>query len=384
MIDALRDAKERLAERFNTNVEPQSLQTDQWIANSLLQKAIRRGDTGAAQRAAMTFYLLKGSAIWRRLIVIAFEDVGAAAPEIVAMTVAGSTDAAWRKNTGGDAATAVLLARLLAEAPKSRSGEHLITTSNHHPSFKQVRLLVSGSSLAENLATVANKAKSLPHRALAAWCVSGIGWKREKVSGSDLPALLGTFRKLGVPQELVEATGLAATRSREAITLMVPLIWLAANDGQVPTVARTDVPLSSVVDDVPLYSLDKHTRVGREAVRNLVKYNSRIRRFLETYVLPANRRDAAYMAAFYADAAPLASRLVWRGVDELEALGIETDMLRSGVPPEVIGPFLELFRANVDHLNQVRLHTVFTKRERSERLGFTRDAMPLVRIDERT
>jgi len=384
MLNALRDAKERLAEQFHTNVELQPLQTDQWVANSLLQKAIRRGDTGAAQRAAVTFYLQKGSAIWRRFIIIAFEDVGAAAPEIVAMTVAGSTDAAWRKKTGGDAATAILLARLLAEAPKSRSAEHLITASNHHASVEHERLLVSGSSLAENLAAIGEESNTLSHRALAAWCVSGIGWKRSKVSGSNLASVLATFQELGVPPELIEATGLAAISSREAITLMVPLIWLAANYGQRPFVTMMDVPGTSNIDEVPLYALDKHTRIGRQAIRNLVKYNSQIRGFLETNVLSAHRSDAAYMAAFYADAAPLASKLAWRGADGLEAFGTETDMLRSGVPMEAIGPFLTLFRANVDHLNQVRLHTVFAKRERSEGLWFTAEDMPVVRVDKRT
>jgi hypothetical protein len=34
------------------------------------------------------------------------------------------------------------------------------------------------------------------------------------------------------------ATGIAVTKSREPITLMVPLIWLAANDAQVPIVLK--------------------------------------------------------------------------------------------------------------------------------------------------
>lgn len=370
--------------RHTAQPEIKPLKADQWIANSLLQKSIRRGEVDVAQRAALTFFGHKGTAIWRRFMIIAFEDVGAASPDAVAMTVAGCTDAMWRKQLGGDVVVVAHLARILAEAPKSRSAEHLITGSAHHPSVEHERRFVSSGSVAENLATVADRAKSLPHRALAAWCVSGIGWKREKAPGSDLSGLLAAYRELGVPEGLTAATGIAATRSREAITLMAPLIWLAANDGQIPTVLDRGVPGSSIVDDVPLYALDKHTRVGREAIRNLVKYNSQIRRFLETYVLPAHRRDAAYMAAFYADAAPLASRLTWRGADELEGFGTETDMLRSGVPLEAIGPLLALFRANVDHLNQVRLHTVFAKRERSEGLGFTAEDMPVVRVDERT
>ena len=47
---------------------------DPWVVSSLLQKSIRRGDAAIAQRAAHTLFKLKGSSIWRRLMVIAFED----------------------------------------------------------------------------------------------------------------------------------------------------------------------------------------------------------------------------------------------------------------------------------------------------------------------
>ena len=331
---------------------------DQWVVKSLLQKSIRRGEVEISQRAALTFLSQKGSALWRRFIIIAFEDIGAGSTDVVAMTVAASTDASWRRQVGGDATIAAHLTRLLAEAPKSRSAEHLITTATHHPSVEHECRLVSNRSIADNLAAVANEFNSLIHRALATWCVSGIDWKQEKLPGTDLPALLDTFRKLGVPEELVVATSIAVTKSREPITLMVPLIWLAANDAQVPTVLDAVVPQSPVVDDIPMYALDKHTRVGLEAIRNLVKYNNEIRELLERYVAPAQRHGAAYMAAFYADAAPLASKLSWDGADQLEALGTEADLLKVGVSREGIEPLLQLFRSNVQHLNKVRVRTV--------------------------
>jgi hypothetical protein len=271
------------------------------------------------------------------------------------------TDRGWRRQVGGDAIIAAHLARLLAEAPKSRSAEHLITSSDQHPSLEQERRVVSTSSIADNLAAVADKSNSLMHRALAAWCVSGIDWKREKKPGTDLPGLLDAYRNLGVPEELVVATGIAATKSREPITLMVPLIWLAAYDGQAPTVVEAAVPWSPVLDDIPMYALDKHTRIGLEAIRNLVKYNYEIRECLKRYVAPAQRHAAAYMAAFYADAAPLASKLSWDGADQLEALGTEADLLKVGVPREGVEPLLQLFRANVDHLNKLRAHTICKK-----------------------
>ena len=111
-----------------------------------------------------------------------------------------------------------------------------------------------------------------------------------------------------------------------------------------------------------MYALDKHTRIGLEAIRNLVKHNYEIRECLERYVAPTQRNGAAYMAAFYADAAPLVSKLSWDGGDQLEAMGTEADLLKVGVPQEGIEPLLQLFRENVQQLNEIRAHTICKKR----------------------
>ena len=75
MNDAPALAKHRLTvglDRKPPRFEP--LIADQWVVKSLLQKSIRRGEVEIAQRAALTFLAQQGSAIWRRFIVIAFED----------------------------------------------------------------------------------------------------------------------------------------------------------------------------------------------------------------------------------------------------------------------------------------------------------------------
>jgi replication-associated recombination protein RarA len=169
MTEVLDAVKLRLETELNLNQSfGEPLKADKWVANSLLQKSVRRGEVEIAERAALTFLEQGGSAIWRRLLIIAFEDLGAASYKVVAKTVAGSTDAGWRKRCGGNAKVATNLARILAEAPKSRSAEHLITSSDQHPSFEQERRLVSASSTADNIDIVADKSKSLSHRALVA------------------------------------------------------------------------------------------------------------------------------------------------------------------------------------------------------------------------
>lgn len=59
--------------------------------------------------------------------------------------------------------------------------------------------------------------------------------------------------------------------TREPITVMVPLVWLAANVGQIPTVTDISVAAARAVGDVPLYALDMHTRSGREAIHRFAQ-----------------------------------------------------------------------------------------------------------------
>ncbi len=174
------------------------------------------------------------------------------------------------------------------------------------------------------------------------------------MSKGDLPALLATFRELGAPEDLVVATGIAAARTREPITLMVPLIWLAVEASEETRVCDFPVPPMATAGGVPLYALDEHTRLGREAIWRFACENGEVRACLERFVPAGRRRRAANVVAFYVDAAPVARRLVWDQSATLEAFGIERDLLHAGVAADGIGPLLWAMRANLGHLNALR------------------------------
>ena len=210
------------------------------------------------------------------------------------------------------------------------------------------------ASLELRLSHVRDQALGLPQRAVAALSALGIGSRGDISRGTGgLEALLTTFRELEVPEELVAATGIAAARTREKITAMVPLIWLAARTSKKRV---CDCPIPPLVEagDVPLYALDKHTRLGREAIWRFACENDSVRACLARFVPTSQRRSAAYIAAFYVDAAPIAGRLMWDQSEALETFGIERDLLHAGVPAEGIQPLLAAMRANLEHLNELR------------------------------
>lgn len=296
------------------------LAADRWISNSLLQKAIRRGHQRLAQSAALTFFDSQRPAIWRRFNVVAFEDVGIADSKAV-ITAAICSDPTFRKTLRNEPALVVYLSGLLAKAPKSRSGEHLITGAIGHPRFEQYRSWVSTSLTRDNLAVVADRSAPLHHRALAAWAASGVGWRLTRASAPDLLGLMEVFESSGVPPAVVSAVELALRQSREAITLMVPVLWSHAATNR--TLVEPNIPNSILIGEVPSYALDKHTRVGREAIRMLVRANAKIAACLDRFAGWADRNAAAYMAAFYTDAVPLGRKLEWDGGADLEKIGME-------------------------------------------------------------
>jgi hypothetical protein len=209
------------------------------------------------------------------------------------------------------------------------------------------------ASLELRLSNVRDQALSLLQRAVAALSALGIGSRGDILRTGGLEALLTAFRELEVPEELVAATGIAAAQTREKITAMVPLIWLVARQSE-NRVRDCAVPPLVKADDVPLYALDKHTRLGREVVWRFACENDSVRACLARLIPARQTRSAAYMAAFYVDGAPVARRLMWDQSEALEVFGIERDLFHAGVPAEGIQPLLEVMRANLEHLNELR------------------------------
>jgi hypothetical protein len=262
MRDLFGEANHRFAHEMDSHSALQSepISADPWVVSSLLQKSIRRGEVEIAQRATLTFWKFKGAAIWRRLMVIAFEDIGIGDIESLTTIVSVGSDSAWRKQHGGDAALAVKLASALAVATKDRSADYLCQPKNH-PALADFAQAMENARLEARLSTVRDKMVDLPQRAAAALSVLSTGSRGEisRTKGA-LDALLLTFRELGVEDELVVATGMAAAKTREAVTVMVPLIWLAANKSQAG-VCDYSVPPQVKAGEIPLYALDMHMRL---------------------------------------------------------------------------------------------------------------------------
>ena len=307
-----------------------------------------------AERAAVTLHRVRGKGIWRRFLVIAFEDIGVASVDALIETTT-ACEPVWRESMGGEEPALRHAVRLLANAPKDRSPDHLIGIAFCHPAFEDAREQVGAVSLARRIDRVADTSKPLPERAIAAWYASGIECGDERRVGlGDLNGLMHAFRHLGVLAELIAATRIAAIRTRKPIVIMTPLLWLAASAAANRQVVDGLLPPVKMIGDIPGYALDKHTAIGKAAIHRLARENRAVREVLSIHVPEYRANAVACMAAFHVDAAPVSRRFEWTGSAELERLGVEADMAKVGVPSEGVSPLLAVVRGNLDCLNAIR------------------------------
>jgi MgsA AAA+ ATPase C terminal len=352
------DWKDRVLDRIaDVGIEcdtPALLRCDRWIAASLLQKAIRRSETQLALRAAQTLSSVNRSYTWRRLLVIAFEDVGAADSEAVIETVAVATTPKWRSSRGEMESLAYAVTRL-AEAPKDRSADYLISAAESHPSLSDARERCLKADLQDRLRIVRELSRPLPVRSLAAWLSSGIqAHNGPRIGAGSLRQLSRTLVELGASEDFVSSIILAAKRTREPMVTLVPLIWLESQRDQFAKIRDEAVPESPVLDGIPMYAFDKHTRLGLTAIHRLIQESDRLRYCLEQYVPKEAWRRAAQMAAFYTDAYLVSHRLEWSLSRPLEELGIESDFCSVRVSHKALIPLRQALRHEVGKLNQIR------------------------------
>jgi hypothetical protein len=122
----LNNARERLAgETFAYHEpKPSPLKISPWLAMSLLQKAIRRGESELAQHAAATLLLIAPDRLWRRCGAAAFQEIGVADLQTVSLATAALAGKRHRATIGGEWKVRDLVApNCLAAMTRSSAGE---------------------------------------------------------------------------------------------------------------------------------------------------------------------------------------------------------------------------------------------------------------------
>jgi hypothetical protein len=353
----LAQATEALAQCLPRRADqlPAAAPVDPWVAASGLQKGIRRGDAAVALACAATLLHARPDRLWRRLVVIAIEDVGIADLELARQIVAISGQKAWRRQQGGDERIAGHLIERLCRSAKERSCDDLIAIADLDPHFRMERCELAFAGADQLSRLVADGCRPLGLRALAAWYLAGT----EQTPGRQVvprrgrqEELFSLYRALGAPDDLLGLCEAALGKSRTALPIMLPLVWLERQEE--PWVVDCRLAETPSVLGVPAYAFDGFSRIGRSALSRFLTTCSPIRDFIAAHAPDADPVAVVAMLVFHAEGGLVDRRLIWGASEAITRQGTIADIAGRGLPSEYADEALMLLREHMPRLHEAR------------------------------
>ncbi|MDE1151042.1 MAG: hypothetical protein PW788_00775 [Micavibrio sp.] len=346
---------DRLADTLQRNVltaiEP--MHFDKWITMSGMQKAIRRGDVDLAGRLALSLWQQDKRSLWRRLAVIAAEDVAMGDIETVLDVTVATKYPAWRK-TVGDAALGVQLAKRMARAAKTRYLTELYLYCDLAEGVANDREWAANASFEELAITLHDPAKEAPKQTLAMWALFGsrrFEAKNLQRAGVDAQEAIKVVMKMPLPNEILSICTATVGTPHFPLTMLLPIGWLEMQRQSKNLTARKETPVSSPKhNDLPMYAVDgMYTRTGIACIKELKKLASGLAGYKNIQI------GEGY---FFLEAETLNPRLTCDAWDDFRRESILAVMQSLGVEPN---DYMALHRAlikNYDLYNELRLAKV--------------------------
>lgn len=354
-IEILSQARERLSEavsesRGSLAVETQ-IDVSPWLAMSLLQKAIRRGHTDLALQAAATLLRDSPDRLWRRICIVAFEDIGVADLETLQLATAAVSGKLFRAKLGGEWAVASTIVARMAQAPKCRAADDLVMVVERHPSLRTARQEMAELSI-QDLIQIATGQGPLLERALATWLAIGT----DQCPSDYLPrqrgqpeAVWDAFCDAGFPDTVVETAREGMRKSRQVLCPFVSL--LATGAWQNAPVADDEPPPELSIRGVPTWALDMFVREGRHALKTFLDRDSGTARWIRECIPTSERISLLGHIVFAIEGGLLQSRLGWATGLSLRRMA-EHESQGARCPDGAA--LIKMMRAELPLLNEVR------------------------------
>lgn len=350
-----------------------------WLAASLLQKSIRRGEAQWALAAADHMLRIDPDRLWRRLLIIAFEDVGIANLSLVARMTAAAQFRRTYERRGMAVAIVRLMAVELATSPKCRASDDLYTVLDGSPEtsrFMQDRL---DWPLPDLIGLAMDNEARIEERGSALWLA--LGTHQKGVTGLPVrrgqpKASFDLMTDLGWPHTLVEIARAGYAKTGETICAFIPLLladWRSLDRGGESTcpspqstrwLVRDDAiapPTKDTALGIPLFAFDQFTREGQRAMSQFLRGSSETARLVRKHIDVDDRRSVFGFLLFYADSSLMAQRLVWPTGSDLWCGAIATVSERFGSDAELI---LDQMRSDLPLLDAIRASAASTPNSR--------------------
>ncbi len=332
--------KEQLADRLRGYTPPDHLYRplpDRWVAMSLLQKAIRRGDERQALRAGSFLLNVDYRSFWRRLVVIAWEDISFGDFDLCGMVTAAAGSKHWRAKLGGEWQVAAYLISALCHAQKNRIADDLLTIIEHEASLEPIRHNLGTATTTELQEQVTSREQSLYSRTIAAWYLLGTdkyGSDALYRRTGDIGLFFETFDTALCPEHVLAICRIAVSRSGTLLPALIPLLWSAWRGISEPTHSITDnLTKSPLLRSVPQYAFDGNTRMGRRYLQWVSEQSSELSQYLAEVISYPDRKALLRKLYFRSYSSLCSERQVWFVSDKARS---HADQVGFGLTPQTI------------------------------------------------
>jgi len=350
----LNSVRQQLADEIFAYREPPPapLKISHWLAMSLLQKAIRRGEGELAQQAAATLLLIAPDRLWRRCGAAAFEEVGVADLQTVSLVTAALAGKRYRATIGGEWKAASYIVDRMVKAPKCRAADDLLLTADSHPRYQRARAELAAKTTSE-LIHIATGDAALPVRGLATWYAVGTHPRQTKHLNARAGEPTGLFDGLceaGLPHTVVEIAREGFRKIGEPLCSFVALLCPLAMT-EASTLQDDEMPPATMVGEVPGWACDVYTREGRQALQALLQRDCKTARWVKGHVPAGQRVNFLGTVVFRVEGGLVRQRARWPTGDELRRL---VDIECNGPSCSDGTEILQLMRNDIGLLNAER------------------------------
>lgn len=338
--------------RYTLTQPPLNGVNDKWLLASNLQKAIRRGLAPNAVATALALQALDSRYFWRRLLVIAYEDVGIANVVLCHDLLKSFRREAMHLRLGPER-VAAFFAETLAKSLKSRALCDAIAMLEFDPQLAEHEKKWFGVSDAEIVIAV-NCTEVSPSKRVAA--LRHICGYREKAYGSFRLAtpvrkdLMQAVCRRAALSEMETALFLAGSQTTESLNVALPIVAAFARAGWKEE-ARPQV--FDGVRGVLFAALDRHTRAGKGCFAEFAASVKPINDFFRQHP-KLNPVAVLGVVLFIIEGSSLSRWAVFQQSDSLRRTFERIFLEHVGVDESMASDLLPIVSDNLPALNAIR------------------------------
>lgn len=338
-----------------TYKEPNPAPIDKWLAVSSLHKSIRRGQVDLALCATATLLELDPDYLFRRLPVIAYEDIGIANPILCNLTLFASAKRV--QSTYGRERLAYLLVSLLSESLKSRAATDIFCFTVSDPYAKSYFESCLSLPAARLVDIALDDDLSLTHRMAAIRLITGYSIRQpngftKQITKPNTELLFRLCEAMNLTDVISYQVlqGNSKTEGLNGAILLANELLMASPTSSVVT---TDITTEET-NGTNAAAFDIYCRSGRSGIAQFVANNSSLRRYFAEHPMK-NPPRAIGTLLFIIEGSLLGRELdfdirkdIRRDIENLE-------MAAAGIKAEEAGrKLIELVRQEMPMLHKIR------------------------------